>query len=239
MIGQVAVDVLPSFFAKAAVSGSASRSSRVPMLSDLRPEGLAPRLATEADADTVTRVLVDAFRSDAMWGAWAFPKRHSRRANRHLVFRAFVAGALRYPATWIASGDTAIAMWIPPRGTGLTTQQEVQLEADLRARIGPSETSRILGTLDTFAAMEPTQPHYYLSLLGTDPASAGRGYGQRLLRHNLAAIDKEDAASYLDCADELVPFYMRFGFGVIGSLFLPDGPRSNGMWRPPRGGRLR
>ena len=239
MIGQVAVDVLTNFFARAAVSRSTSRSSRVPMLPDLRPEAPAPRVATEADADSVTRVLVDAFRSDPMWGTWAFPKRHRRRANRHLVFKAFVAGALRYPATWIASGGTAIAMWIPPGGTGLTTQQEVQLEADLRARIGPNETSRILGTLDTFAAIEPTQPHYYLSLLGTDPAYAGRGYGQRLLRHNLAAIDREDAAAYLDCADELVPLYMRFGFRVIGSLFLPDGPRSNGMWRPPHGGPSR
>ena len=35
----------------------------------------------------------------------------------------FVAGALRYPASWIAPGDTATAMSIPPRGTGLTTQQ--------------------------------------------------------------------------------------------------------------------
>jgi GNAT superfamily N-acetyltransferase len=206
------------------------------MLPDLRPEALAPRVATEADADLVTRVLVDAFRGDPMWGTWAFPKPRSRRANRQVVFRAFVAGALRYPATWVAPGDTAVAMWIPPGGSGLTTEQEVQFEADLRARVGPDEASRILGTLDMFVAMEPVEPHYYLSLLGTDPALAGRGYGQRLLTHSLGAIDTEGAAAYLDCADQLVPLYMRFGFRVIGSFFLPDGPRSNGMWRRPVGG---
>ena len=84
--------------------------------------------------------------------------------------------------------------------------------------------------------MEPAEPHYYLSLFGTDPACAGRGYGQRLLAHNLAAIDTEGAAAYLDCADGLVPLYTRFGFSVTGSFFLPDGPRSNGMWRPPVAG---
>jgi GNAT superfamily N-acetyltransferase len=202
----------------------------------LDPAALAPRIATGADAETVTRVLVDAFRGDPMWGPWAFPKRRGRRANRDVVFRAFVAGALRYPATWIAPGDSAVAVWIPPGGTGLTTEQEVRLEADLRARIGPGETTRILATLDRFAAIEPTEPHYYLSLLGTDPAAAGRGCGQRLLRHNLAAIDREGAAAYLDCADELVPIYTRFGFRVVGSFLLPDGPRSNGMWRAPIGG---
>jgi len=197
-------------------------------------EALAPRVATEADADLVTRVLVDAFRGDPMWGTRAFPKRRGRRANRHVVFRTFVAGALRYPATWVTPGD-AVAMWTPPGGAGLTTEQEVQLEADLRARVGVDEARRIFETLDMFVAMEPAEPHYYLSLLGTDPACAGRGYGQRLLAHNLAAIDTEGAAAYLDCADELAPLYTRFGFSVTGSFFLPDGPRSNGMWRAPVG----
>ena len=203
------------------------------VLPDLRTDALAPRVATEDDADLVTRVLVDAFHGDPMWGTWAFPKPRSRRANRYVVFRMFVAGALRYPATWVAPGDTAVAMWIPPGGTGLTTEQEVQLEADLRARVGPDEAGRIFETLDMFVAMEPAEPHYYLSLLGTDPAWAGHGHGQRLLTHNLAAIDTEGAAAYLDCVDELVPFYERFGFSVTGSLVLPDGPRSNGMWRRP------
>lgn len=203
------------------------------MLPDLRHGTFAPRVATATDADTVTRVLVDAFREDPMWGSWAFPEQGSRRANRHVVFRAFVAGALRYPATWVAPDTTAVAMWIPPGGTGLTAEQEDQLEADLRAQIGAEETNRIFGTLDTFAATEPPEPHYYLSLLGTDPASAGHGHGQRLLTHNLAVIDREGAAAYLDCADELVPLYMRFGFRVTRSFILPRGPRSNGMWRPP------
>src|SRR3954452_5933356 len=140
------------------------------MLPELRRPAFAPKIATGADLETVTRVLVDAFRDDPMWGAWAFPNRMSRRANRASVFRAFVAGALRYPTTWIAPNDTAIAMWIPPGGTGLTTAQEVQLEAELRARLGPAEAERILRGLALFAPMTPAEPHYYLSLLGTGPA---------------------------------------------------------------------
>jgi len=193
----------------------------------------ATRVAAANDAATVTRVLVDAFQHDLMWSAWAFPTASTRRLNRAVVFGAFVGGALRYPTTWIAPDDAAVAMWIPPGGTGLTTEEEVRLEASLRIRLGVKETGRILRALDLFAPMTPTEPHYYLSLLGTDPARAGHGWGRQLLRHSLSSIDAEAMPSYLDCADELVPLYQRFGFHVVGSLVLPDGPRSSGMWRPP------
>jgi hypothetical protein len=56
-----------------------------------------------------------------------------------------------------------------------------------------------------FSALEPQEPHYYLSLLGTYPACAGHGLAQRPLTHNLAIIDREDAAAVLACADSLVP----------------------------------
>jgi GNAT superfamily N-acetyltransferase len=191
-----------------------------------------PRVATRDDAELVTRLLVDAFGNDAMWGEWAFPDARGREANRTAVFRTLVDGALRYPTTWIMPGDTAVAVWIPPGGTALAPDQERRLQADLRGRVGADEAARILTSLDLFEEMEPIEPHYYLSLLGTDPACAGRGWGRQLLAHNLRAVDEAGAPAYLDCADHLVPFYERFGFRVVGSLLLPGGPRSNGMWRP-------
>jgi ribosomal protein S18 acetylase RimI-like enzyme len=123
-------------------------------------------------------------------------------------------------------------MWIPPAATDLTRAQEDHLEHVLRNGLGVDQADRILRSLDNLVAMEPKEPHYYLSLFGTDPAYAGLGHGKALLAHNLERIDREGAAAYLDCADDLVPLYSRFGFRVIGSIVLSDGPRSNGMWRP-------
>lgn len=126
-----------------------------------------------------------------------------------------------------------MTMWIPPGGTDLTSEQEEHLERVLRDRLGAERADRIVQSLDRLVAMEPTEPHYYLSLFGTHPAYAGHKHGQALLAHNLNKIDKEGAAAYLDCADDLVPLYSRFGFRSIGSILLTDGLRSNGMWRPP------
>ena len=199
-----------------------------------RPSGF-PRSATPVDADLVTRVLVDAFRNDPMWGAWAFPSARSRRANRQAVFRTFVDGALRYPTTWITRAMPPCAMWIPPGGKDLTRTQEDHLERILADRLGSDQANHVLQSLDQLVEIQPKEPHYYLSLFGTDPGHRGRGIGQALLAHNLSYIDNEGAAAYLDCADELVPLYSRFGFRASGSVILPDGPRSNGMWRPARG----
>lgn len=199
-----------------------------------REDGTEPRVAEQYDADTVSRILADAFMDDPMWSAWAFPRRADRRDLRRAVFRVFVEGALRYRATWLAAGETAVAMWIPPGGTGITSMQEVRLEAYLRGRLGPAGASRIFRGLEQFDSMTPSEPHYYLSLFGTDPRSGGRGLGRQLLAHNLSLIDREGAPAFLDCADDLMPLYEAFGFRRTGSVVLDDGLRSNGMWRLPR-----
>jgi predicted GNAT family N-acyltransferase len=55
-----------------------------------------------------------------------------------------------------------------------------------------------------------------------------------LLSATLRRIDAENGAAYLEAADELVPFYRHFGFAVMQTFDLPDGPTVNGMWRAAR-----
>ena len=191
-----------------------------------------PRPATSTDASLVTRVLVDAFHQDPMWGAWAFPDAATRRQNRQLVFRLLVEGALRYRGVWLTADETATAVWVPPGGTELSSQAEEQIDALLRESLGP-RSEVVLRAFDRFAEAQPSEPHHHLTLFGTDPAHQGRGHGQRLLRSNLHRLDAEDAPAYLEAADELVPLYERFGFRVLHRFELDRGPTVNGMWRDP------
>ena len=88
-----------------------------------------------------------------------------------------------------------------------------------------------------FEAAHPREePHYYLSLLGTDPAQRGRGLGLALLADNLARVDAEGAPAYLEASNPAnVPLYERHRFEVIGHFDLPDGgPRVHTMWRAAR-----
>lgn len=192
----------------------------------------SPRVATSADAATVTRILVAAFHDDPMWGAWAFPDPRTRIRHRETVFRLLVEGALRYPWVWLAADDAATALWIPPGGTELSPTQEQQIDSVLHESLGV-QAATVLQAFEMFAGARPAEPHYYLTLLGTDPAYGGRGIGRRLLSANLGQVDAEGAAACLEAADELVPLYERHGFRVLDRFALDDGPTVNCMWRHP------
>lgn len=64
-------------------------------------------------------------------------------------------------------------------------------------------------------AVHLREPHWYLSLLGVDPRSQGKGHGSRLLAFWLERVDRESWPSYLETdRPENLPFYERAGFGV-------------------------
>jgi GNAT superfamily N-acetyltransferase len=194
--------------------------------------GDAPRLGTTGDASRVTSLLVDAFADDQMWGSsWAFPDPATRRERRAAVFRILVEGALRHSWVWLSGGGAAACLWSPPGANELSSRQEVELDA-LLAQSQPESLDRINAGFELIAASRPAAEHYYLSLFGSDPSRAGQGIGLRLLRHNLALIDGEGAPAYLETSTALVPVYQRFGFEVVDTLMLPEGPTVHGLWRP-------
>ena len=80
----------------------------------------------------------------------------------------------------------------------------------------------------------PVEPHYYLSVLGTDPEQQGGVFGSALLTPVLDRCDSEGIAAYLESSKESnVDFYARHGFAVTDRIELPDGPPLWLMWREP------
>lgn len=195
-----------------------------------------PRVASVEDAALVTKILVGAFYDDPTW-SWVFPDAAQRRAQHAELWRLFVDGALRYPWVWLDSRGVATSVWTPPGGTELPEEQEASLDTMLVRLLGPG-AGRALRTFELFDQAHPrNEPHYYLSLLGTDPARRGHGYGLALLASNLRLVDQAGAPAYLEASNPAnVPLYERYGFRAIGSFALPeDGPTVYTMWRAPTG----
>ncbi len=192
----------------------------------------APRVARGGDVTRVVDLLVGAFYDDPTW-SWAFPD-PARRAEQHRRWwRLFVEGALRYDWVWLGAGDAATSVWIPPGGTELSTEQEADLEPLLSDLLG-DDSARVLDALNRFDATHPRdQPHYYLSLLATDPAQRGHGHGLTLLAANLSTIDQEGMPAYLEASNPAnVALYQRFGFHTIGGFALPGSTITvHTMWR--------
>jgi GNAT superfamily N-acetyltransferase len=125
-------------------------------------------------------------------------------------------------------------MWIPPGETELTPEGEDQLVLLLTELLGDG-AERVMHAFELFEEAHPRdEPHFYLSVLATDPQHRGHGYGRGLLAANLATIDEAGMPAYLEASNPAnVPLYERYGFRVNGSFDLPDGgPRVHTMWRP-------
>jgi ribosomal protein S18 acetylase RimI-like enzyme len=77
-------------------------------------------------------------------------------------------------------------------------------------------------------------PHWYLFILGTDPAAQGHGLGSALLSDMLARVDASSMPAYLESSNERnIALYGRHGFEVTGEVTIPNGPRVWPMWRDP------
>lgn len=195
-----------------------------------------PRVAAPADADTVTHLVVEAFYDDPTW-SWAFPDPGRRRSQHRRFWRLFVDAAVRRQSAWLAVDDTSTSVWVPPGEAELSPAEEEVLDRLLVELLG-GDAARVVEAFELFEDAHPrNEPHFYLSLLATDPRHRGHGYGLRLLADNLAQVDERGLPAYLEASNPAnVPLYERYGFRVVGQFDLPDdGPRVNTMWRDARG----
>ena len=191
------------------------------------------RVATDADLDGLTSTFTAAFQTDPVWGGWAFPDRDALA----VWWRFYIHSALRYPCMWVKGEYAAASIWIPPDGTELTEDEGARVGSLLTHLVG-ARAPEVVELLERFETCHPRgRPHYYLSLLATDPAHRSHGHGLRLLADNLRRLDAEGASAYLEASNPAnVPLYERHGFKLLGAFDLPDGgPTVHTMWRTPRG----
>jgi GNAT superfamily N-acetyltransferase len=197
------------------------------------PPSIEIRKADGGDAGRIAEVLARAFDDDPLV-TWMFPDERVRRARLPRFFRTLLRPALALDEVYTTPDVEGAAFWNPP-GTfpfGWWTN----------ARVGFAVATMLRGRLPFcspgllyFDRHHPTEPHWYLQMLGTDPSAQGRGVGSALLRTVLDRCDEAGARVYLEASKEKnVPFYVRHGFVVSEEMQVPRGPRVWAMWRDPR-----
>jgi ribosomal protein S18 acetylase RimI-like enzyme len=81
----------------------------------------------------------------------------------------------------------------------------------------------------------PQEPHWYLPLIGVDPAHQGKGFGSALLGHALEICDRDHLPAYLESSNPLnIPLYRRHGFELLDTLQVGSSPPVFPMLRPAR-----
>ena len=177
------------------------------------------RKLTSADVPAAARALARALLDDPGW-IYTFPDATTRLARMdRLLAIAIRALYLHRDECWTLEPDdggglAGAALWEPPG------DHDVPIGRALLAlpRIAWILGRRIPVGIDIVRQMEkrhPTEPHWYLAILGIDPAFQGRGLGPRLLAPVLDRCDADGLLCWLESANpKNHGFYRRLGFEV-------------------------
>lgn len=92
--------------------------------------------------------------------------------------------------------------------------------------------SSIIEQMEKF---HPTEPHWYLPMIGVDPAHQGAGTGAALMTEALRNVDSSGLIAYLESSNPRnIPLYQRHGFEVIGEIQSGSSPVLRPMLRKTR-----
>lgn len=193
------------------------------------------RPAERPEIEALAAAMAKAFVDDPVW-TWFLP-RADRLVRLRRGFRLFLGWLwLRHDLTFTSASRPGAACWLPPGRWHPSPLVQAAMLPGLIAVFGSGLTRAGRG-LARIEAVHPTEPHYYLAVVGVEPAWQGQGLGSALMQPALQRCDAEGVGAYLEASTRMSrALYERHGFSVIDEVRLPEGPPLWPMWREPRTG---
>jgi GNAT superfamily N-acetyltransferase len=192
----------------------------------------------DAQIPEAAAVLGRAFAADPLY-AGVLPDERQRAAALPAIMAAIARYCQRYGACYTtADGVQGAALWNGP-GSEITDERIMAAGfGDAIARMSEEGSARLLavvGHLEELRTRALPGPHWYLMVLGVEPARQGQGIGSRLIAPVLAQADAAGLPCYLETAlARDVEFYTRHGFAVLQEGDVPGiGDHYWTMSRPP------
>jgi GNAT superfamily N-acetyltransferase len=188
----------------------------------------------------VVAALARAFFDDPLFGFFV-PNLVKQQKALIAFMRAGVKDAAPFGDCYVAHADGKVAcaaIWLPPgsypRGAVRDLKTYIRSFPTF-AYCGPriGRAFALLTAVDK-AHHEIDQPHYYLGILGTDPAYQRTGAGSAALAPVLARCDTEGLPAYLETQkEENIAYYARHRFEVVQKIALENCPPIWTLLRKP------
>jgi len=174
--------------------------------------------------------IVTAFTSDPA-ARWLYPELNQYLTNFPNFVRAFAGKAFDYHTAESASGFDCAALWLPP---GVHPDETAVVDV-IQNTVAEERLSDVFKVLEQMGTFHPTEPHWYLPLIGVAPADQGRGCGSNLLRRALARCDRNGFPAYLEATNPRnTALYERLGFKAVGRIQAGSSPEIIPMLRLPQ-----
>ena len=174
------------------------------------------RTATRADVPRLAATLAAAY-PDYRWTSWALPE--DGRAQRLSRWAELWGGLVPVLAgtAWVTDDVTAAAAWVAPDAEPPASDLQAVIDRDL-PRVFGSRQPVVLASERLGALGRPEEPHWWLSAVGTRPASRHQGLGAAVLRPVLDRCDTDGVpAAATVYTSTVVRWLQRFGFAVTHS----------------------
>ena len=187
-------------------------------------------LAAPEDRAALIRTLVLAFVTDPMT-RWFFDRADDYLAATAAFFDAFGGAAFESSSAWSANGGQAAALWLPP---GAAPDGE-RMMAVCAAACADARLDDLMVVMERMEQLHPKEAHWYLPLIGCDPAYLGSGLGGMLMNAALERVDAERLPAYLESSNPRnIRLFERHGFEVIGAIQHGSSPVMTPMFRAAR-----
>ena len=186
--------------------------------------------ATASDEASIIDVLVRANWEDPA-ARWVWPDSQQFLMHFPSFVRAFGGKAFAHGSAYYVNGYTGAALWLPPD----VHPDEDALIALLQRTVSGQIQKDVFPVFEQMGRYHPSEPHWYLPLMGVDPSQQGKGLGSALLQHILIQFDRDNKLAYLESSNPCnIPLYRRHGFELLGSIQIGTSPSIPPMLRRPK-----
>jgi GNAT superfamily N-acetyltransferase len=185
--------------------------------------------ASASDEASTIDVLVRAFSEDPV-AQWIWPDSQQYQMYFPSFVRVFGGKAFTYGSAYYVDGYAAAALWLPPD----VLPDEDTLISIFQRTVSKQTQKDVFTVFDQMGRYHPSEPHWYLPLMGVDPLKQGKGFGSALMKHALVQCDQDNKPAYLESSNPRnIPFYERYGFELLSTIQIGTSPHIFPMLRRP------
>jgi GNAT superfamily N-acetyltransferase len=190
----------------------------------------AATIAGEAEINQAIATLVLAFGTDPV-ARWMYREPDQYLLHVPRLFRALGTSSFAAGAAQRTSDGLGVALWLPPAVAG----DDESLEAVIAESVAKEKQADVGAVFERTERYRPTEPHWYLSLIGVEDLHRNKGCGAALLEHGLRQCDREHRPAYLWSSNpQNTSLYQRHGFEVVATIQVGSSPPIFPMLRHTR-----
>jgi len=188
------------------------------------------RAATESEESRVIDTILLSFVADPI-ARWSWPDPHQYLESMPDFSRAFGGRGFLHGAAHRTEDYGGAALWLPPN----VHFDEDALGASIESTVSADVRGDLHAVFEKTATYHPDEPHWYLPLIGVDPAFRGKGYGGALMAFAMQQCDRDHVPAYLESSNPRnVSLYQRHGFEALGTIQVGSSPPIVPMLRSSR-----